>query len=100
MYVVGLTAGGIIQGLMMNDASIPFIDVVNATKPWLWSRSIAGVLITVGHLTFAYLVWQIIRHRGPVPEGPVYFRTPPEGLFGRGDGGSAPAVPGTDANLL
>ena len=100
MYVVGLTAGGIIQGLMMNDASVPFIDVVNATKPWLWSRSIAGVLITVGHLTFAYLVWQIVRHRGPVPEGPVYFRTPPEGLFGRGDGGSAPAVPGTDANLL
>ncbi|NBB86323.1 MAG: hypothetical protein GVY12_08935 [Bacteroidetes bacterium] len=81
MYVVGLTIGGVIQGVEMLDANIPFMEVMENTKPWLASRSIAGSLITVGHFAFAYLVFRIIRKKGLRPEGPTYFRDVPEGLF-------------------
>ena len=102
MYVVGLSMGGVIQGILLNNPDIPFIETVRATIPWLWSRSIAGVLLTVGHLVFAYLVWQIVRRRGPVPAGPAYFRTPPAGMFRRGDGGviPAPAPPSSESDPL
>lgn len=59
MMVVGLQIGGWIQGLNINDASIPFTSsdpeaytVIKALIPWLFSRSVAGVLITIGHLAF------------------------------------------------
>jgi len=35
----------------------------------------------VGHLIFAYLLYQIIAQRGAKPDGPTYFRSVPEGLF-------------------
>ncbi|MEL7500394.1 MAG: cbb3-type cytochrome c oxidase subunit I [Planctomycetota bacterium] len=56
VYFVGLTIGGWWQGMMMNDSEIQFIEIVKRMIPFLWSRSIAGCLMTVGHVVFALLV--------------------------------------------
>ena len=53
IMVVALSVGGWIQGLQMNDASIPFIEVVQNTVPWLKARSVSGLFLTVGHVAFA-----------------------------------------------
>lgn len=73
MYVLGLTWAGIEQGRMMNNADIPFMNVVAYTIPWLASRSVAGALMTIGHVVFAILVWRIFRGAGPELSGPTLF---------------------------
>lgn len=101
LYVAGLTIGGVFQGLMMNNPDVPFLDVVAFTKPWLWSRAVAGVLLAVGHTAFAVSVWHILRGKGERPHGPVFFRQPPPGVYRlmtgadpeRGDGSAAQPVP-------
>lgn len=52
LYVLGLTIGGWIQGLEMNNSQIPFIDTMKHTIPWLVSRSVAGSMMALGHLFF------------------------------------------------
>ena len=52
LYFVGLSIGGWIQGVMMNDSDVPFIQIVKEMIPYLWSRTIAGSLMTLGHLVF------------------------------------------------
>ncbi|WP_022836218.1 cbb3-type cytochrome c oxidase subunit I [Salisaeta longa] len=81
MYFVGLTIGGVIQGYQLLDPNIPFMDIVNDTKPWLVVRSVAGTLMTVGHFAFAYLLYRIVLHKGAPRSGPAYFRPVPDGLF-------------------
>jgi cytochrome c oxidase cbb3-type subunit 1 len=81
MYVVALQIGGVIQGFQLLDSNLEFLRVVEDTRPWLYVRSISGVMLTVGHLIFAYLLYQIIAQRGAKPDGPTYFRSVPEGLF-------------------
>ena len=80
-YVVSLQVGGVIQGLQMLNPDIAFLEIVGDTRPWLYVRSMSGVLLTVGHLVFSYLLYRIIRRKGPRPDGPTYFQTPPAGLF-------------------
>jgi cytochrome c oxidase cbb3-type subunit I len=79
VYVVGLSIGGIKQGLEMNNADIPFLQVVANTIPYLLSRSLSGVLMTIGHLAFAVnFVWMLLRPRAPQNSVPTLFQTPPE----------------------
>lgn len=52
-YVVGLSVGGWWQGVMNNNPDVPFARIVLYTQPHLLARSVAGTLLTVGHLTFA-----------------------------------------------
>lgn len=52
IMIVGLHVGGWIQGIEMNNPEIPFMDVVKNTIPWLFSRSISGCLMAIGHLAF------------------------------------------------
>lgn len=66
LYVVPLSLGGILQGLAMNDASIPFLKVVEGTVPWLQLRTFAGLLLALGHVAFvANLSWLLARVFGP-----------------------------------
>lgn len=51
--------GGVVQGLQMQDASIPFSEIVENTKPYLWVRTIAGVLMLLAHLIFAGHMWAV-----------------------------------------
>jgi cytochrome c oxidase cbb3-type subunit 1 len=76
IYVVALKIGGIIQGWeMIATAKNPdtgevalrvplFLDVVRHTVPYLVSRSLAGIMITIGHLAFAvHFVWMLLQPR-------------------------------------
>lgn len=74
LYWAGLSWAGWQQGLLMNDANIPFLAVVHYTKPWLHSRSVAGVLMAIGHLCFAWLVWNMLRQRGAALIGPTLLK--------------------------
>ncbi|MEM1222492.1 MAG: cbb3-type cytochrome c oxidase subunit I [Verrucomicrobiota bacterium] len=60
LMVVALQTGGWIQGLQMNDATIPFLEVVKNTMPWLKARSVSGLFILVGHVAFAVnFIWML-----------------------------------------
>lgn len=52
-YVIALSVGGWMQGVAMLDASRPFMESVALTMPYLQARSVAGILMAVGHLVFA-----------------------------------------------
>ena len=64
VYWVGLTWGGILQGLAMDNPDVAFLDVVRHTMPYLWSRTFAGVLMAVGHVAFAILAWRMFTLKG------------------------------------
>jgi cytochrome c oxidase cbb3-type subunit I len=74
LYWVGLTLGGWRQGLMMNNPDIPFLDTMAFTVPYLWSRTLAGVLMAVGHVVFAVLVWRMVFGPGGLRAGPTLLR--------------------------
>lgn len=66
LYAVPLSYGGWLQGKAMMDPSIPFIDVVKITLPWLKIRTFSGVLLAIGHVAFfANLIWILARRFGP-----------------------------------
>src|SRR6266513_994071 len=49
-----LLAGGLVQGLDMENASLPFIESTQSLMPYFRGRSLAGVLMTVSHFIFAF----------------------------------------------
>jgi len=69
LYVVPLMVGGVWQGFAMNNPDIPFLDIVATTKPYLAIRSLAGLIITVGHVAFAVNFTKVLSHQfGPYRE--------------------------------
>ena len=75
LYFVALSWAGWYQGLMMNDPGVPFLQVVGYTKPYLVTRSVAGMMMTTGHVAFAILIFRIL-HSSSVPlVGPTLFTT-------------------------
>jgi cytochrome c oxidase cbb3-type subunit 1 len=52
-YFVALSIAGWWQGGMNNNPGVPFGNIVIYSLPYLFSRSLAGALLTVGHLAFA-----------------------------------------------
>ena len=69
LYVIPLLVGGVLQCLAMNNPDIPFLKTVEITKPFLINRSVAGLIITVGHMAFlANFIWIVARHFGPYRE--------------------------------
>ena len=64
MYFTGLSWGGWRQGEQMNHDTMPFLDIVAELMPYFWSRSVAGILMTVGHIAFAILLWKMWRGEG------------------------------------
>lgn len=73
IYVTGLTIGGWIQGLQMNNPEVPpFIDIVVHTIPWLISRSVGGSLMALGHLVFfIHFIWMLVSTKEQ--SGPTLF---------------------------
>ena len=59
-YFLSLTIGGWIQGTQMNNPDIEFLKIVKLMNPYLLLRSLSGMLMTIGHLTFALLVLIIV----------------------------------------
>jgi cytochrome c oxidase cbb3-type subunit I len=66
-----LTWGGWLQGLAMNNPDVPFLDVVARTVPYLWSRTASGILMAAGHVSFAVLVFRILKGRAAARPGPT-----------------------------
>jgi len=78
LYWLDLSIGGWIQGVEMSNASVPFIEVVRHTIPYLWVRSLSGILLTVGHVAFAInVVWMLAAPRPAGATAPTLFRPPP-----------------------
>ena len=61
LYVVSLTFAGVLQGLALLDPQLPFAVSVQRTIPGLYGRSLGGLLLTLGHLVFAYHFWIMVR---------------------------------------
>jgi cytochrome c oxidase cbb3-type subunit 1 len=80
VYVIALSIGGVQQGLAMNDPEkYPvFLQIVEMTKKYLLTRSLAGVLMTIGHLVFAVnFVWMLVKPKPAAATVPTMFRNPP-----------------------
>jgi cytochrome c oxidase cbb3-type subunit 1 len=75
LYFIALSWSGWYQGLMMNDPGVPFIKIVEYTKPYLVARSLSGVLMTLGHVAFAILLFRIMRGSSVHLKGPTLFTT-------------------------
>jgi len=73
IYWVGLTWGGVFEGLKLDNPDIAILDVVRYTVPFLWSRSVAGALMATGHVVFAVLCWKMFTVRGAGSKGPTLF---------------------------
>jgi cytochrome c oxidase cbb3-type subunit 1 len=67
LYVVPLGLAGLQQGRLLNNASVPFLDVVRFTLPWLQLRTVAGLLLGLGQLAFVVNVgWLLLRMLEPL----------------------------------
>jgi cytochrome c oxidase cbb3-type subunit 1 len=75
-YFLPLTVGGILQGFELADPSIPFLEIVQHTRPWLIVRSLAGALLLVGHVAFAISAVDMFLVRGRGLAGPTLLATP------------------------
>jgi cytochrome c oxidase cbb3-type subunit 1 len=71
-----LLVGGIDQGFKMNDAAAypEFIEIVRTTLPYLLSRTVGVILITLGQLAFfTSFVWILLRPRSGEVTEPTLF---------------------------
>jgi cytochrome c oxidase cbb3-type subunit 1 len=68
LYVAALSIGGVLQGQAMNDANTPFMTSVILLKPWLILRSIAGAMMTAGHILMAINLYHLFFQRSDLPE--------------------------------
>ena len=66
LSVVALLVGGWISGNQMNDAAVPFIDVVQSTLPWLKAHTMGNVCLAVGHIAFALNFFWMLFSTGSV----------------------------------
>jgi len=80
-----LTLGGVEQGLKLvmfwlkeppspeNPTGVPysFMEILEATKPWLWLRTISGILILIGHLAFAINFFLMLARKGEAKTSPT-----------------------------
>ena len=86
--IVGLTIGGLEQGVNMNllhtgadgaAAPMPFLQVMAETLKYLEWRSYSGVLITIGHVAFAInFTWMLLQRRAVGATQPTLFRNAPD----------------------
>lgn len=57
-YVLALSVGGTLQGLTWASGD-PFIASVDAVAPYWVARAVAGSMMFLAHLMFAYNVWKM-----------------------------------------
>ncbi len=53
IYGLALTLGGIVQGANLNNASVPFDEVIKGTLPFLHASTIGSLLLVIAGLLFA-----------------------------------------------
>jgi len=73
VYVLFLSIGGVLQGLIMLDESLQFKESVLVTLPYLLARTIGGGIMFLAHLVFAYHFFLLISRKGEKRLGPTLF---------------------------
>jgi cytochrome c oxidase cbb3-type subunit 1 len=73
LMFLALSVGGLLQGLALLDPAINFMATLDITIPFLWMRSVSGILILIGHLAFATQFILILLRFGGPRTGPTYF---------------------------
>ncbi|MBI3884813.1 MAG: cbb3-type cytochrome c oxidase subunit I [Opitutae bacterium] len=77
VLTVTLLAAGWQQGKLLNDPAVPFADLTKAMLPWFTARSVALMLLAVGHLAFfVNFCWSVCPF-GSAAEAPAEFHLPP-----------------------
>jgi cytochrome c oxidase cbb3-type subunit 1 len=54
LMVLMLAVGGLVQGVDLNDATLPFAGSTQSLLPYLRSRSMSEMLLAVAHFIFAF----------------------------------------------
>lgn len=67
VYMIALSIGGLLQGLILLDPARAFMDSVAVTLPWLQGRSLGGALMTLGHLVFAWHFLLMVKQTRELP---------------------------------
>lgn len=76
VYMIALSIGGLLQGLILLDPARAFMDSVAVTLPWLQGRSLGGALMTLGHLLFAWHFLLMVKQTRELPHpNPVTLAT-------------------------
>ncbi len=73
---LALSIGGVVEGEMLLDpkgAHSTFPEIIEATLPYLISRSLAGSLLAVGHIVFAWHFTLMLIGMGRRSGGPALF---------------------------
>ncbi len=89
LYVVVMSIAGIEQGLSLNTlpvgadgkvgAPVEFLKVVADSIKYLEMRTIAGVIIAIGHVAFAInFTWMLVQPRKAGATEPTLFRNAPD----------------------
>lgn len=76
VLVVGLGYGGWQQGQMLNG-TVAFSEITTALKPWLMARSVALMVLLVGHLAFVLNFFWTAAGALTKTGAPATFRNPP-----------------------
>jgi cytochrome c oxidase cbb3-type subunit 1 len=76
-YVVALTWAGVAQGLSQLDPKLPFQISVERARSGLIGRSLGGLLMTAGHVVFAWHFWLMLRGRQPARARPPFHEARP-----------------------
>ncbi len=75
IYFLGLSYGGVLQGIELNRNTTPILEIVQITLPYLKSRTIGGSLMTIGHIAFAIsFVWILFARRSEASEPTLFAR--------------------------
>ncbi|MDX2186833.1 MAG: cbb3-type cytochrome c oxidase subunit I [Opitutaceae bacterium] len=84
IMVLALSIGGVDQGINLNTADeqgnvVGFMQVIELLKAYLLTRSVSGILITIGHIAFAVnFTWMLLRPKAPADTAPTLFANPPQ----------------------
>jgi cytochrome c oxidase cbb3-type subunit 1 len=64
IYFLGLSLGGMVQGMGLLEVGRSFESVTRSTIPYLQARSVGGILMTLGHLVFAFHIAALLMGKG------------------------------------
>ncbi len=89
LYVIAMSVAGIAQGLAMNTlpagadgqpgSPVAFMVIVADMIKYLEIRTIAGVIISIGHIAFAVnFTWMLVQPRKAGATEPTLFRNAPD----------------------
>lgn len=80
LLVGALAIGGVVQGRAMNNPEVypEYVDVARATLPYLFARTVALLLLAIGHLAFATnVVLMMLKPRPVEAQALALFRAAP-----------------------